>query len=340
MPNRPVIRNPDPARVQTPILPSFVLATTITSRHRPSNGIRAFKSTIRATSCIGACSRGPSIARANSICAATPTVAASGRPALTHADGKFWLIYTDVKRYGRTSGGSTTGASLRDFHNYLVTCETVDGDWSDPVYMNSSGFDPSLFHDDDGRKWFVNMLWDHRPGNNRFAGIVLQEYDHQKRALIGERRNIFKGTSIGFTEAPHLYRRDGWYYLITAEGGTQWGHAVTLARSKQIDGPYELHPDTYILTARDKPDAPLQRAGHADLVETPSGEVYMPYLCGRPLKKPRTLYPRAGNRDRENGVGHRRMVAHSRQVRRAARDGGSTRIASPSLSGDAGAHGF
>jgi xylan 1,4-beta-xylosidase len=204
-------------------------------------------------------------------------------PCLTHADGLFWLIYTDVKRYGRTTVGGAGGASLRDFHNYLVTSPRIDGDWSDPIYLNSSGFDPSLFHDQDGRKYLLNMLWDHRPGNNRFAGIVLQEYSVAESKLIGERTNIFKGTQLGFTEAPHLYRRDGWYYLLAAEGGTAWGHAVTMARSRKLAGPYELHPDTYILSARDRPDAPLQRAGHADLVETPNGETFMVYLCGRPL---------------------------------------------------------
>ena len=205
-------------------------------------------------------------------------------PCLTHADGLFWLIYTDVKRYGRTTVGGASGASLRDFHNYLVTCDRIDGEWSDPIYLNSSGFDPSLFHDDDGRKYLVNMLWDHRPGNNRFAGIVLQEYSVKERKLIGERKHIFKGTSLGFTEAPHLYKRNGWYYLLTAEGGTSWGHAVTMARSRNLTGPYELHPDTYIMSARQRPDAELQRAGHADLVETQNGETYMVYLCGRPLR--------------------------------------------------------
>ncbi len=204
-------------------------------------------------------------------------------PCLTYADGLFWLIYTDVKRYGRTTVGGTSGASLRDFHNYLVTCPTIDGEWSDPVYVNSSGFDPSLFHDDDGRKYFLNMLWDHRPGKNRFAGIVLQEYSAKEQKLVGERFNIFSGTPLGFTEAPHLYKRNGWYYLLTAEGGTAWGHAVTMARSRNITGPYELHPDTYILSARHRPDVALQRAGHADLVETQNGETYMVYLCGRPL---------------------------------------------------------
>jgi len=205
-------------------------------------------------------------------------------PCLTYGDGLFWLIYTDVKRYGRTTVGGASGASLRDFHNYLVTSPTIDGEWSDPVYVNSSGFDPSLFHDDDGRKYFLNMLWDHRPGKNRFAGIVLQEYSVAEKKLGGGRVNIFQGTTLGFTEAPHLYKRNGWYYLLTAEGGTAWGHAVTMARSQNLTGPYELHPDTYIMSSRHRPDVELQRAGHADLVETQSGETYMVYLCGRPLR--------------------------------------------------------
>ncbi len=205
-------------------------------------------------------------------------------PCLSHADGRFWLVYTDVKRYGRTTVGGASGASLRDFHNYLVTSLAIDGEWSDPVYLNSSGFDPSLFHDDDGRKYLVNQLWDHRPGQNRFAGIVLQEYSVEERRLVGERVNIFLGTPLGLTEAPHLYKRNGYYYLLTAEGGTGWGHAVTMARSKALRGPYELHPDVYILSARHRPDAPLQRAGHADFVETQKGETYLVYLCGRPLR--------------------------------------------------------
>jgi len=204
-------------------------------------------------------------------------------PCLTYADGLFHLIYTDVKRYGRTTVGGASSASLRDFHNYLVTSPAIDGDWSDPVYLNSSGFDPSLFHDEDGRKYVLNMLWDHRPGRNRFAGIVCQQYSAAERRLVGERQVIFEGTDLGLTEAPHLYRRGGWYYLLTAEGGTGFGHAATLARARSLWGPYELHPDRQILTARDRPDVVLQRAGHADLVETQAGETYAVYLCGRPI---------------------------------------------------------
>lgn len=205
-------------------------------------------------------------------------------PCLTYADGLFHLIYTDVKRYGRTTMAGATGASLRDMHNYLVTSATIDGEWSDRVYLNSSGFDPSLFHDDDGRKYLLNLIWDHRPGHNRFGGIAIQEYSPRERKLTGERQVIFKGTPLGLTEGPHLYKRNGYYYLLTAEGGTGWNHAVTLARSRSLTGPYELHPDTYILTSRHRPDVELQRAGHADLVETQNGETYMVHLCGRPLR--------------------------------------------------------
>jgi xylan 1,4-beta-xylosidase len=205
-------------------------------------------------------------------------------PCLSYANGLFYLVYTDVKRYGRTTQGGSGGASLRDFHNYIVTSSSIDGDWSDPVYLNSAGFDPSLFHDDDGRKYLLHMIWDFRPGKNRFAGIGLQEYSIGERRLIGLSHTIFQGTRIGFTEGPHLYKRNGYYYLLTAEGGTGWGHAVTMARSRTLTGPYELHPDVHILTARHRPDAELQRAGHADLMETQTGEVYMVHLCGRPIR--------------------------------------------------------
>ena len=205
-------------------------------------------------------------------------------PCLSYDEGLYYLIYTDVKRYGRTTQGAATGASLRDTHNYLVTSPRIDGEWSDPVYLNSSGFDPSLFHDGDGRKYLLNMVWDHRPGCNRFSGIALQEYSPRERKLVGRPHLIFTGTPLGFTEGPHLYKRGGYYYLLTAEGGTGWGHAVTMARSRELTGPYELHPDVYILTSRHRPDIELQRAGHADLVETQSGETYMVHLCGRPIR--------------------------------------------------------
>lgn len=195
-------------------------------------------------------------------------------PCLTYADGLFHLIYTDVKRFE---------GNFKDAHNYLTTCATIDGEWSDPVYMNSSGFDPSLFHDDDGKKWFVNMVWDHRHKHNRFGGILLQEYCPTQKKLIGEIKNVFAGSDLACTEAPHMYKRNGYYYLLTAEGGTFYTHAMTMARSKNIDGPYELDPYGYLLTAKDNQHLGLQRTGHGDIFETANGENYLVHLCGRPL---------------------------------------------------------
>jgi len=204
-------------------------------------------------------------------------------PCLSHAEGRFYLTYSLVRRYGRTTEYGAQGTSLRDFHNYVVTADAIDGDWSDPVYLNSSGFDPSLFHDHDGRSWLLNLLWDHRSGRDRFAGILIQEYRPDLKKLVGDPALIFKGTDLGFTEGPHLYRRDGWYYLLVAEGGTGWGHAATLARSRDIKGPYEPSPLGPVITSRGHPDLALQRAGHGDLVETKDGQWLIAYLCARPL---------------------------------------------------------
>lgn len=200
-------------------------------------------------------------------------------PCLSHDGERFYLIYTNVRVWGERQ-------NFFDTHNYLVTAPTIAGPWSEPTYLNSSGFDPSLFHDDDGRKWLVNMRSDHRKGRNKFAGIVLQEYDHAAGWLVGAPELIFRGTSLGVTEAPHLYRRDGWYYLLTAEGGTTYEHAATIARSRDIRGPYEVHPENPLITAADDPELPLQKAGHASLVQTQAGQWYMAYLCGRPLDPP------------------------------------------------------
>ena len=204
-------------------------------------------------------------------------------PDLSYANGRFHLLYTDVKRYGRTTVDGAPGASFRDFHNYWVWSDRIDGEWSDPVHLNSSGFDPALFHDDDGRSWLLNLLWDHRPGRPRFGGVLIQEMDLETGRLVGERQLIFEGTPLGFTEGSHLYKRDGWYHLLVAEGGTERNHAVVMARSRSLFGPYEPHPDGPVLTAAGKPGAPLTRAGHGDLVETPEGETWIAYLCGRPL---------------------------------------------------------
>ncbi|MCR8726423.1 glycoside hydrolase family 43 protein [Frigidibacter sp. ROC022] len=204
-------------------------------------------------------------------------------PCLSHADGRFWLVYTDVKRYD---------GAFKDAHNYITSCETIDGRWRDPIYVNSSGFDPSLFHDEDGRKYFVNQQWNHRgrgtggnPKHDSFDGILCQEWS-ESEGLIGPVKNIYPGTDRGLTEAPHLFRRNGWYYLTTAEGGTGYDHAVTLARSRSIWGPYEDHPDKHVITCAHAPDHPIQRSGHGQYVEGPDGQGWHSFLMGRPIQGP------------------------------------------------------
>ena len=201
-------------------------------------------------------------------------------PCLSHADGQFWLVYTDMKR---------NNGAFKDGHNYIVTCETIDEAWSDPYFVNSSGFDPSLFHDEDGRKYVVNLQWNHRgsgtggnPEHDSFDGILLQEWSPE-RGLFGSVKVISHGSDLGLTEGPHLFKRGGYYYLTVAEGGTGYRHAVTMARSRDLWGPYELHPGPHLITSKDAPEAPLQRTGHGQYVETPEGEIYHTFLCGRPL---------------------------------------------------------
>lgn len=221
-------------------------------------------------------------------------------PCLSHADGKFWLVYTDVKRLD---------GSFKDAHNYIVTSPSIEGPWSEPIYANSSGFDPSLFHDDDGRKWFINMKWNHRSdakwahkANPAFDGILCQEFDPKIGKLVGEITNIFAGSDLGLTEAPHLFKRDEYYYLTTAEGGTGYQHAVTLARSKSINGPYELHPNKHVMTAVQNPESPIQRVGHGQIVDTPTGETYHTFLCGRPLELNSAAKKRNCPLGRETGI--------------------------------------
>ncbi|WP_025679146.1 glycoside hydrolase family 43 protein [Paenibacillus massiliensis] len=195
-------------------------------------------------------------------------------PALSYQDGLFYLLFTNVKSRHRV---------YKDLHNYLTTSTSIEGPWSAPVRLNGSGFDPFLFHDDDGRKWLLNMRWDFRQNHSSFSGIVMQEYDPKQETVVGPVHEIYKGTSIGVTEGPQLFKRGEYYYLITAEGGTGVNHMITLARSRSLFGPYETDPNFPLLTTAHDPLHPLQQAGHGSLVETPDGEWYMAHLCTRPL---------------------------------------------------------
>ncbi len=202
-------------------------------------------------------------------------------PCLSHDGDRFYLVYTDVKRFE---------GDFKDAHNYVVSAKEITGPWSERTYLTSTGFDPSLFHDRNGEKWLLTMLWDHRPAVTRgrgdftsyFAGIMLQQFDVAEGRLVGAPRRIFHRGIRGASEGPHLYFRDGWYYLLVAEGGTELEHAALFARSRSIEGPYEIDPAGYALTATPA-TSPLLRAGHASLVDTPTGDWFLAHLCSRPL---------------------------------------------------------
>lgn len=215
-------------------------------------------------------------------------------PHLSYDGKKYFIIYTIVhgaRKY-----------PVMDVANYLITSEHITGPWSEPVYLNSSGFDPSIFHDTDGKKWIINMEWDYRKvctGQNSFTGILMQEYDSQNQCLLGKPEIIFRGTEIGSTEGPQIFFRKGWYYLVCAEGGTGWFHAVTVARSKKVTGPYEVHPQNPVLSswegssdsAKHLQEYPLygngncrlKKSGHGSFFEDSQGKWYLAHLCARTI---------------------------------------------------------
>ena len=214
--------------------------------------------------------------------AGDPTSGGVWAPCLSYDGEYFYLVYTDVK---------TKKGRYYNTHNYMVYTDDIYGEWSEPLYLNSIGFDPSLFHDRDGRKYLVNMV-------NGFKGVLVQEllrtegeeetevpFARKKPGwkLFGERKKVYNGSGIGCTEGPHIYHIGEWYYLIVAEGGTGYGHCVTLARAKSVWGRFETAPDNPVLTSDQEDSLALKKCGHGDLVDTPDGEWYLVHLCSRPL---------------------------------------------------------
>ncbi len=206
-------------------------------------------------------------------------------PCLTYDQGTFYLVYTIVKSFY---------CNMYDTENYLVTAKDIRGPWSEPAPLNNFGFDPSLFHDDDGRKYMVSMVTDHRIPKKYAGRLLLQEYDPVKRAMTGPAKDIYQADRI-FLEGPHIFKRKDWYYLFAADTGTGEGHGQSILRSKSVWGPYEMFQADFmertqegeaysILTSRHHEDLLLQKSGHCDLVETKEGEWYAVHLCGRASK--------------------------------------------------------
>ena len=213
-------------------------------------------------------------------------------PCLTYCEGTFYLLYTVVTAFY---------CNMYDTNNYLVTAQDIYGPWSEPVPLNNFGFDPSMFHDEDGRKYIVSMATDHRVPKKYAGRLVLQEYDPAEQKMTGPVRDIYTADKI-FLEGPHIFKRNGWYYLFAADTGTGELHGQSILRSRSVWGPYEMYQADFmrrdddseawsILTSRHRPELPLQKAGHCDLVETPDVEWYAVHLCGRPLNRESRRYP-------------------------------------------------
>ena len=214
-------------------------------------------------------------------------------PCLTYCEEEdlFYVIYGVM---------NSMNARYFDVNNYLITATDIRGPWSEPVYLHSSGFDASILHDN-GKKYIVSLEWETREGYEKPGAICMVEYDPEKKEIIGYPKRIWNGgTDRGCIEAPHLYKRGEYYYIMCAEGGTGYNHCVTMGRSKEIWGPYAADPMNPIVTSVPgesnerhdpdhlkpryyNPDSILQKSGHGSVVDTQNGETYLVHLCARPF---------------------------------------------------------
>jgi xylan 1,4-beta-xylosidase len=183
-------------------------------------------------------------------------------PTLRYHRGTFYLVTTNV------SGGG----------NFYVTAKDPSGPWSEPIFLpeEHGWMDPSLFFDDDGKVYFT------RHGDGERGSIYQAELDLERGELRGPTRRIWSGSGGIWPEGPHLYKRGGAYYLMVAEGGTSYGHGVTMARAASPFGPFEGCVRNPILTHAHRTTHPIQALGHADWVSTPDGHDFLVFLGIRP----------------------------------------------------------
>jgi len=199
-------------------------------------------------------------------------------PTIRYYDGTFYCICTNTSYGG----------------NFIVKSKEITGPWSEPVYIKGAdGIDPSLFFDDDGRCYYIGTH--EREGGAKYNGdwfIYIREIDKETCQFVGQGQNVWNGAMRHciWPEGPHLYKKEGYYYIMHAEGGTSTDHSECIVRSKEIFGPYEHYPRNPILTHRHLGKMyPIQNVGHADLVETPNHDWYLVTLAVRPLEGYTTL---------------------------------------------------
>jgi len=199
-------------------------------------------------------------------------------PTIKYHDGVFYVVCTHV------DGGG----------NFLMTATDPAGPWSDPIWLSFDGIDPSLFFDDDGRAWMVNNgnPPENKPLYQGHRAIWIQEFDVAKKQLVGPRSIVVNGgvdlsKQPVWIEGPHLFKKDGWYYICCAEGGTSTQHSQVILRSKSPTGPFVPWEKNPILTQRDL-DGTVPHAvtctGHANLIEGPDGNWWAVFLACRPIK--------------------------------------------------------
>lgn len=193
-------------------------------------------------------------------------------PTIRHHDGLFYIACTQMNE----GGGS-----------FYVTAADVAGPWSDPVMLpEARGIDPSLFFHE-GRAWWIGCR---EVAEQQFDGeteVWMRELDLERGELVGPERVIWTRTQARavWAEAPHLYRRGDWFYLVTAEGGTAFEHSVMVARSASVEGPYLPCPRNPVLTHRHLGHCvPVQNVGHADFVEDVEGQWWLVALATRPIE--------------------------------------------------------
>tara|TARA_B100001113_G_scaffold34086_1_gene24202 strand:+ start:436 stop:2127 length:1692 start_codon:yes stop_codon:yes gene_type:complete len=196
-------------------------------------------------------------------------------PTIRYNNGTFYIITTNVYSPGDRLPG--------EMRNFIITAKNPSGPWSEPHLIEGApGIDPDIFFDDNGKVYFTGT---HHPGDmnsNGIGEIWIQELDLKNWKLVGNRHSVWDGAFGCCTEGPHIYKEHGLYYLLVAEGGTGKNHAVMIAASKEIFGPYEENPRNPILTSRHLSNEYfVNSTGHADIIELSDGRWYMVSLGKR-----------------------------------------------------------
>ena len=194
-------------------------------------------------------------------------------PTIRHKDGVYYIITTNVY-YNEDE-------KRADMVNFIITAENPAGPWSDPIHiLGAPGIDPDLFFDDDGKVWYVGNQMPENPNFNGEGEIWLQELDINEFKLVGEKYLLWRGACGGvWAEGPHMYKKDGRYYLLIAEGGTSFNHAVMVALSDNIEGPYISNPRNPIITSRHLSyDNWVNSTGHGDIIQLDDGRNYIVLL--------------------------------------------------------------